>query len=296
MQTVKPLVSLVIITYNASRFIIETLESAKSQTYSNLELIVSDDNSTDNTVDICTDWLECNKSFFANTQMVTTPINTGVSANFNRGIMVSSGEWIKPLAGDDLLVDCAIDEFLKFAISSNSEIFFSRLLLFGNDAALLRKTKIEYDLHFEKLSESHRDQLNRICKELCLPGPGMFFSRALYNKVNGFDERYPFCEEWPFFFNILDDGNHIHLLDKELVKYRLNEGSLCRTDNKMDKRVFDSVRSYFLEKRSKEMIKRLMLFEVAKQAVRYYLMGQSYRGKDASLIFKCYQLLRKSYW
>ena len=44
-------VSIVIITYNSSRYIIETLESIKSQTYNEIELIVSDDCSEDNTVD-----------------------------------------------------------------------------------------------------------------------------------------------------------------------------------------------------------------------------------------------------
>ena len=48
-----PLVSINVITYNSSKFVLETLESAKAQTYQNIELIVSDDCSTDNTVEIC---------------------------------------------------------------------------------------------------------------------------------------------------------------------------------------------------------------------------------------------------
>ena len=48
-----PLVSVVIITYNSEKTIIETLESIKNQTYKNIELIISDDFSKDNTVEIC---------------------------------------------------------------------------------------------------------------------------------------------------------------------------------------------------------------------------------------------------
>lgn len=54
----KPLVSIVVITYNSSEYVLETLESAKAQTYTNIELIVSDDCSTDETVSICKNGLK----------------------------------------------------------------------------------------------------------------------------------------------------------------------------------------------------------------------------------------------
>ena len=57
----KPLVSIIVITYNSAKYVLETLESAKNQTYQNIELIISDDCSIDNTVDICTRWLNENK-------------------------------------------------------------------------------------------------------------------------------------------------------------------------------------------------------------------------------------------
>ncbi len=52
-----PLVSIIVCTYNSSKYVLETLESAKEQTYQNVELIVSDDCSTDNTVELCRKWI-----------------------------------------------------------------------------------------------------------------------------------------------------------------------------------------------------------------------------------------------
>ena len=77
----QPLVSINITTYNSSKFIIETLESAKMQTYQNIELIVSDDSSVDNTVELCKKWIEKNKERFVRCKVITVEKNTGIAAN-----------------------------------------------------------------------------------------------------------------------------------------------------------------------------------------------------------------------
>lgn len=53
-----PLVSVIVITYNSSKYVLETLNSVAAQTYDNIELIISDDCSKDNTVEICRNWLK----------------------------------------------------------------------------------------------------------------------------------------------------------------------------------------------------------------------------------------------
>ena len=82
-----PLVSLGITTYNSANTIVETLQSAYQQTYDNIELVISDDYSTDDTVSICKKWLKENGHRFVNTRIVTAPVNTGTSSNCNRLIM-----------------------------------------------------------------------------------------------------------------------------------------------------------------------------------------------------------------
>ena len=73
-----PLVSVPVITYNSSKTVLETLDSIYNQTYQNLELIVSDDCSTDNTVGICREWIEAHKKRFVRTELLTVEKNTGV--------------------------------------------------------------------------------------------------------------------------------------------------------------------------------------------------------------------------
>lgn len=66
----KPLVSIVVTTYNSSKYVLETLESVKAQTYKNIELIISDDYSLDNTVEICKKWITENSDRFVNTKII----------------------------------------------------------------------------------------------------------------------------------------------------------------------------------------------------------------------------------
>lgn len=114
-KTINPLISVVIITYNSSKYILETLESIKAQSYKNIELIVSDDCSTDNSVELSTKWINENRDRFTNAKIITTPVNTGISANCNRGLRECTGEWIKILSGDDILLKNSIKDNFNYA-------------------------------------------------------------------------------------------------------------------------------------------------------------------------------------
>ena len=66
------LVSVNVVTYNSSKTVLETLESIKSQTYERLELIVTDDHSKDDTVQVCQKWIAENQNRFVRAKLVTS--------------------------------------------------------------------------------------------------------------------------------------------------------------------------------------------------------------------------------
>jgi alpha-1,3-rhamnosyltransferase len=68
------LVSIVVVTYNSSKSVLDTLESVKAQTYQNIEIIITDDCSTDNTVEICRHWIEQYNTIQYNTIQYNTTI------------------------------------------------------------------------------------------------------------------------------------------------------------------------------------------------------------------------------
>ncbi|HYH15160.1 MAG TPA: glycosyltransferase family A protein, partial [Flavisolibacter sp.] len=122
------LVSIIVITFNSEKYIAETLESIKEQTYNTIELIISDDHSNDETIEICESWLKENSDRFVRTQIVLSETNTGIAHNCNRGILASRGEWIKVIAGDDALEPDMTRRYMQFAkLQSNAVAIFSRI-------------------------------------------------------------------------------------------------------------------------------------------------------------------------
>lgn len=224
------LVSFVVATYNSSSTVLETLDSIYRQTYQNLELIVTDDCSLDNTVAVCKNWIENHPDRFTHATVVTTRQNTGVSGNFNRGVRASQGEWIKTIAGDDILIPEAIQEYIHYVKQSDDDIQMcvSDVELFTGSGRIPSKIADAYGDYIRIAQEPYPKQWSRIKHRQTFVGPTFFYSRALYDKIGGFEEKYGNCEEWPFVYKVLKSGHRIFVIEKKLVKYRVSENTLSR--------------------------------------------------------------------
>lgn len=229
------LVSIVVVTYNSSKYVLETLESAKAQTYQNIELIITDDCSTDNTVAVCKEWLEKNEDRFVKAELVTSPCNTGVPANLNRGVKKAQGVWIKNIAGDDILVENSIEEFLK-KYEGNRLIVAGQCYHFqvGADGRK-RIDKLLYPLkntmNYYKLSAE--EQYKRLLlKEYFLVTPTLMVKRELYEKVGLYDEKYRLMEDYPFLLKCFSRGYGVDFVPVVMVYYRHHSGGITSFSNK----------------------------------------------------------------
>lgn len=126
----QPLVSVCIPTYNGEKFLAEALESAINQTYKNLEIIISDDASTDKTLSIA-------ESFRIRAKIDLRIYNhkpSGIGANWNNCVRKAKGEYIKFLFQDDVLkVDC-IERMLKIMLEHpRVGLVYSKREIIAND-------------------------------------------------------------------------------------------------------------------------------------------------------------------
>lgn len=111
-----PLVSICIPTYNGAQYIKEAMESAINQTYSNIEIVVSDDASTDGTLKIIEQFKEKTKIPI----YIHHHIPNGIGANWNNAINKASGNYIKFIFQDDVLMPNCIESMVAVLENDSS--------------------------------------------------------------------------------------------------------------------------------------------------------------------------------
>ena len=110
-----PLVSVIIPAYRHEKYIVDAIQSVIDQTYKNIELIIIDDNSPDNTWKKIQEMLPaCNARF---TRVITkTKPNGGICDSLNQGIEMASGEYIGILASDDMYKPKLVKTLVDFLV------------------------------------------------------------------------------------------------------------------------------------------------------------------------------------
>jgi alpha-1,3-rhamnosyltransferase len=225
----EPLVSIVVITYNSSKYVLETLESAKEQTYQNVELIISDDGSTDDTVAVCRNWLAENEKRFVRTEFITINQNKGIPANCNRGLNNSKGTWVKLIAGDDMLMENCIEANITF-ITSNPEakIIQSECLNYNetfDKMNFIGITKNAQKIFFE-FGKTPIQQYEMLLDNNELYAPSIFYNRKIFQLVDGYDEEFKIIEDYPFWLKASRKGFKFFSFNKPTVCYRIHYESI----------------------------------------------------------------------
>jgi glycosyltransferase involved in cell wall biosynthesis len=210
----KPLVSVIIPTYNVEQFIGEAIDSVLAQTYPHIEIIVTDDGSTDQTIPIVQTYAASHKDKL---KLVTSPVNTGISSNFNRGLAARTGEFIAWLGGDDLM--------FPEKIGKQVELLRRRPEVTGccHDAIVFRSEDGK-DLGLFSELYSGRKGLTEGGIELFFnPGykmlPSTMMIRSASCPSHGFDERLKFVNDILFDIEVFRQG-WCAVIQEVLGKYR----------------------------------------------------------------------------
>lgn len=254
------LISVIVPVYNHEKYVVDCLNSVRNSDYKNIELIVIDDGSTDNSSAVVASWLEANKQFFQRT-VFERQANAGVCRTANRLISMSRGDIIVPLASDDALLPAGISRRVEFLQDH------PHLLAVFADAAMMDSSGTIVCRELEKnLYKGNKRALadpRFIASELILkwsvPGPVFAAWRRAYDPVQGvglYDESL-LAEDRDFYLRLLS-RHALGYIPDEVALYRHAEGSLCH-----DREKTITVRSSILkaeEKASKNLQSRERLF------------------------------------
>ena len=181
-----PLISIIIPTYNRSWILKEAIDSVLSQDFTDFELIIVDDGSTDKTQDIL--------NAYSKDIIVFKQNNRGVSAARNAGISLASGRFIAFLDSDDL--------WLPKKLSAQVDFFKS-----NRDALICQTDEIwirnGVRVNPKKKHKKFAGDLFKQSLSLCLVSPSaVMIKRRLFEKVGVFDETLPACEDYDLWLRI----------------------------------------------------------------------------------------------
>ncbi len=224
-----PLVTVAVISYKAADFVVETLESIKSQTYQNIELVVADDASPDGTAEICEEWIKNNADRFVRTELIASKTNGGVVVNSNRALNATKGEWFKIIGSDDVLFPNAIEKMMLFSKEHPEATFMFGGQTYFND--FLENKQSYRSVPFGLKRSCCGDKIS--AKKQYYIQSKMFFGCAaasigrteMLREIGGFDERW-YVEDWPLYINITKHGYKIFYIDDILVYRRVISTSI----------------------------------------------------------------------
>ncbi len=220
----KPLVSVLIPLYNAEKYFNECMQSIINQTYKNIEVIIVDDGSTDNSLSIAKKY----EKEYHNIK-VYTQNNIGASAARNRAYTISKGDYIQYFDADDIMdknkIYFQIEEMEKYKFSPEISCigkwykFFNKI---SNKKDQQLSTYRTYDDPLKYLSECWR-------KSQCMIGTAWLIPREIHEKVGKWEESLSVHDDYLFFAKCEKKKKKIVFADKSIVYWRQdNKKSLSK--------------------------------------------------------------------
>lgn len=220
-----PLVSVVIPCYNHEDFIIDCLESVKSDPYKRIEIVFLDDGSSDDSYHIASSWLKANEEFFEAVSY-SKQSNQGICKTFNTLVRKSNGEFIFILASDDLAGADGISETLNYYMKHCVEptLLFTDLELIDYEGRLFAKSGTAYTHRDADLLENRKEYLKLdLLVNWGIPYMQQFYPRELFDIHGGYCEKLK-CEDYYFALKNIAVGSvaYAPIVSRQ---YRLRENS-----------------------------------------------------------------------
>ncbi len=215
-----PLVTIICINYNQGRFIEECIDSVVHQSYKNLEIILMDDASEDDSI------YKINRisEKYQNIRVLINDQNIGNCKTFNLGFRESSGEFVLDLACDDLLepnmIERSINRFIS--IPKDYGVHHSQVTLIDEDGAVIG--------HDNPVPPNEGDLYKRLISEYFVNPASMLIRREVLEELGGYDENL-FYEDFDFWIRSSRKWKYT-FTSEPLVKKRIVKGSHSSSQNK----------------------------------------------------------------
>ncbi len=215
-----PLVTVTIPMYNNAKFIRQTIESVLSQTYTNFELLVYDDYSTDGSYEIVRSISDPRLKLFRN------PQNLGPEGNWNNAVSNVQGTYVKLICGDDILypqcLERQVDILERHASEGVALVCGQRTIIDAESKALIKQIN---------LVDEGRHQAEDVIRKLIRMGTNILgepvcglYPASLLEKTRGYSAMVPYTIDLDFWMQLLKLGD-LYMIADPLCAFRISEES-----------------------------------------------------------------------
>jgi len=181
-------VSLITASFNSEQFIEDTIISVINQTFKNIEYIIIDGKSHDNTINIVNRY----KNHIAK---IISEKDNGIYDAMNKGIAIASGDIIGFINSDDFYTDnSVIENIVKLFLSSNPDALYADIFYIS------RKNKNKIIRHWT----TDKYQPNSMTKGWHPPHPTLFVKKDIYNKYGGFNTKYSLAADFELMLRLFE--------------------------------------------------------------------------------------------
>lgn len=214
----KPLVTVVTLTYKNFAHIYEAIDSVLAQDYPYIEYIISDDGSPNFPKKEIEDYLQKNKrENIVSTIILDNPVNVGTVKHLNNALKLMSGEYYLPLAQDDVYYNNnVISDIIDAFLTSKSEVIVTSRYIIDDENNFVGITPTQKEKREIEKWHTNKDQYSAIVSDRYYhfaSGSAMYIKKEALINIGFFDEKYILWEDGPF-----------------ITKYTYSHPILCRYD------------------------------------------------------------------
>lgn len=278
MQYSQPLVSVVIPSYNHEQFVKDSIQSVIDQDYENIELIIIDDGSQDDSVLKIQEMMESCKKRFVRFEFRNRG-NKGLCATLNEALEWCEGDYFCPLASDDIALAHKTRYLVNKIYNSDYSVVFGQIQSIGN------ATKIE------KVIEEVEHVFGEILMQENIPSaPAALLKTKAIREIGGYNEDVK-LEDWYMWLKLTDDSKKLISFNEVVCLYRKHENNTTKNIDHMHNAREQIIKLYSDNILYEEALKKNLLVKARHKASdEFYspliLLAKSrYFNKKGAIVF-----------
>lgn len=227
-----PLVTVITLSFNTGKYVIETIKSVKEQTYKNIEHIIIDDCSKDNSVELIQNWISANNY---KCEFIKHEANLGICKSFNDGLNRANGKYIC-IVCDDIFLPEKVERQVAILEKSaeNVGVVYSDAYLINDDGSPRYGWFIQNFRQFKEVPSG--EIFDSLIDGNFIPAMSVMIPRSVFDEIGFFDENLSF-EDYDMWLRI-SKKFRIIFSDYVSVKYRIYSQNTTATKKDWGKDLF----------------------------------------------------------